>query len=115
MGDVVDLASFWRSTDRLPALRPAPARALVTIFSPELALDAVRAAMRLRAAGIDVELYPEPAKMAKQFRYADQLGHSLRDRRRSRRGARSGQVALKDLASGEQVQLTLEEAAERLR
>src|SRR5512136_2135145 len=56
MGDVV-VGLVLEKYGKMPAPRPAPARALVTIFSPEMALDAVRAAMRLRDAGIDVELY----------------------------------------------------------
>lgn len=112
MGDVV-ISLVLDKYGKMPVLRPAPARALVTMFSPEMALVAVRAAMRLRDAGIDVELYPEPAKMAKQFRYADLLGipfavvigpdEAAQDR-----------VALKELASGEQVIITLDEVANRL-
>ncbi len=113
MGDVV-VSLVLQKYGRLPVLRPAPARALVTIFSPELSLDAVRAAMRLRAAGVDVEIYPEPAKMAKQVRYADQLGIPFAVILGPDEAAQ-GRVALKELASGEQTSLTIEEAAARLR
>jgi histidyl-tRNA synthetase len=113
MGDVV-IGLVLDKYGKVPALRAAPARALVTIFSPELALDAIRTAMRLRADGIDIELYPEPSKMAKQFRYADQLGIPFAivvgpDE------ARENKIALKDLASGEQVLLPIDEASDRLR
>jgi histidyl-tRNA synthetase len=113
MGDVV-IGLVLDKYNRLPDLRPAPARALVTIFGADLALEAIRAAMRLREAGIDVELYPEPSKMAKQFRYADQLKIPFAvvigpDE------AAAGKVAVKDLASGEQTTLTLDEAIARLR
>jgi histidyl-tRNA synthetase len=113
MGDVV-IGLVLDKYGKVPALRAAPARALVTIFSPELALDSIRTAMRLRADGIDIELYPEPSKMAKQFRYADQLGIPFAivvgpDE------ARENKIALKDLASGEQVLLPIDEASDRLR
>ncbi len=113
MGDVV-IGLVLDKYGKVPALRAAPARALVTVFSPELALDAIRTAMRLRADGIDIELYPEPSKMAKQFRYADQLGIPFAivvgpDE------ARENKIALKDLASGEQVLLPIDEASDRLR
>jgi histidyl-tRNA synthetase len=113
MGDVV-VSLVLQKYGQLPALRPAPARALVTIFSPELSLVSVRAAMSLRRAGIDIEVYPEPAKMAKQVRYADQIGIPFviilgPDE------AAQGRVALKELASGEQALLTVDETAARLK
>ncbi len=53
-----------------------PGRALAHDLLAHLSSASVGAAMRLRGAGIDVEIYPEPAKMAKQVLsgYADQLG-----------------------------------------
>ncbi len=112
MGDVV-ISLVLQKYGRLPELRPAPARVLVTIFSPELALDSVRLATRLRDAGVEAELYPEPAKMAKQIRYADQLGIPYAvllgpDE------AKQERIALKELSSGEQVIMTVEEALARL-
>jgi histidyl-tRNA synthetase len=112
MGDVV-VSLVLQKYGRLPALRPAPARALVTIFSPELSLDSVRVAMGLRKAGIDVEIYPEPAKMAKQVRYADQIGIPFAIIMGPDEVAQ-GRMALKELSSGEQSLLTIEEVAARL-
>jgi histidyl-tRNA synthetase len=59
--------------------------------------------------GIKAEIYPDAAKMKKQFNYADKkqipyvmiLGSEE---------IQSGQLALKDMKSGEQKQLPLEEA-----
>jgi histidyl-tRNA synthetase len=64
---------------------------------------------RMRAVGIKAEIYPDAAKMKKQFNYADKkqipyvmiLGSEE---------IQSGQLALKDMKSGEQKQLPLEEA-----
>jgi histidyl-tRNA synthetase len=68
---------------------------------------------RLRAEGLSVELYPDAAKLKKQFKHAND------------RGARwtvligeaeleSGKLALKDMKGGEQWTLTLEEAVARI-
>jgi histidyl-tRNA synthetase len=68
---------------------------------------------RLRAEGLSVELYPDAAKLKKQFKHAND------------RGARwtvvigeaeleSGKLALKDMNGGEQWTLTLEEAVARI-
>jgi histidyl-tRNA synthetase len=57
-----------------PALRPAPARVLVTVFAPELFADSARIAASLRQAGINTELYPEAARLDRQLRYASTLG-----------------------------------------
>jgi histidyl-tRNA synthetase len=113
MGDVV-IGLVLKKYGRLPALRPAPAAVLVTTFSPEMAPEAARIATTLRGEGIDVELYPEPAKMARQIRYADQLGIPWAvivgpDE------AREGKIALKHLGSGAQEVLTLAGAAARIR
>ena len=68
---------------------------------------------RLRAEGLSVELYPDAAKLKKQFKHAND------------RGARwtvligeaeleSGKLALKDMKGGEQWTLTMEEAVARI-
>jgi len=113
MGDVV-FGLVLQKYGRTPALKPAPAGVLVTTFSAELAIASARIATELRGAGLNVELYPEPVKMAKQLRYADALGIGWvvivgPDE------ARDGKVALKDLASGEQIVLSVAEAAAQLR
>jgi len=68
---------------------------------------------RLRAEGLSVELYPDAAKLKKQFKHAND------------RGARwtvvigeaeleSGKLALKDMEGGEQWTVTLEESIQRI-
>ena len=68
---------------------------------------------QLRDAGINAEIYPEGAKMKKQFKYAD-------DKRIpfvavvGEEEMQSGKVALKNMSSGEQTALSLEELIEKL-
>jgi histidyl-tRNA synthetase len=47
---------------------------LVTLFEGENPADALRLAADLRAAGLRVEVYPEPDKLGKQFKYAAAAG-----------------------------------------
>jgi histidyl-tRNA synthetase len=49
----------------------SPSQVLLAFFEPELQLNYLRLASQLRAAGINVEFYPEPAKLKKQLKYAD--------------------------------------------
>ncbi len=47
-------------------------KALVTIFSQDLQVESLKIAAKLRATGINTELYPDPTdKLDKQFKYAD--------------------------------------------
>ena len=73
----------------------------------------IQASHTLRKSGLSVEVYPDAAKLKKQFKYAND------------RGARwvvmlgeseltSGTVALKDMKAGEQHTLTLDHAVERI-
>lgn len=77
-------------------------------FGPEEA-GQVQAAMRaLRHAGIACDRYPEPAKLQKQFTYADKLRipYVVMVGERERE---SGRFAVKDMRSGEQRDMDLEE------
>ncbi len=86
---------------------------LATLFSVETVPATLQLAHRLRAAGLRVDVYPDPGKYGKQFKYADQ--------RRIRFAVLLGPnelerniVAVKDLASGEQLELSPSEVAEWL-
>jgi histidyl-tRNA synthetase len=79
----------------------APADVMVTLWPGAPIAPALALAHELRAAGIRVDVYPEPDKIGKQFKYA------------SSRGIRqvtvlgedeiaAGTVAIKDMQSGEQ-------------
>jgi histidyl-tRNA synthetase len=51
-----------------------PADVLIAYFDRQRLNDYLRLAAMLRAAGIGVEVYPEPKKLAAQLKYADQRG-----------------------------------------
>lgn len=72
-----------------------------------------RPAQVLRQAGISVEIYPSAAKLAKQFSYADSLRIPfvavLGEKEREQ-----GVVVLKDMESGEQTPLSLEEIIKKI-
>ena len=57
--------------------RAASAPVFLAFFDGERASDYVALAARLRAAGVGVELYPEPRKLGAQLKYADRRGHRL--------------------------------------
>jgi histidyl-tRNA synthetase len=79
----------------------SPADIMVSIWNEESLPDSVGLANELRAAGLRVDLYPEADKIGKQFKYASARGIPfvavVGDDERSR-----GEVAIKDLRSGEQ-------------
>ena len=102
MGDVVItllLEKYGLLPDNLN-INPAPV--LMTVFDEERQLASLGLATRLRKAGLNVVLYPEAAKLGKQFKYADRIGAKVTmvlgpDE------AEKGQVTVKNLMSGEQV------------
>ena len=57
--------------------RVATADIFVALFVEERTPDYLALAARLRAAGLSVELYPEPRKLGAQMKYADRRGHRL--------------------------------------
>ncbi len=79
----------------------SPANIMVSIWSEESLLESIALAGELRGGGLRVDLYPEADKIGKQFKYASARGIPfvavLGDAERAR-----GEVAIKDLASGEQ-------------
>ncbi|MCA1613782.1 MAG: histidine--tRNA ligase [Acidobacteria bacterium] len=84
------------------ALAEAAADVLVTIWDEESAGDALALARELRADGLRVDVYPEAGdKMGKQLKYASARGVRVvavaGPEERSR-----GEVALKDMRTGEQ-------------
>jgi histidyl-tRNA synthetase len=51
-----------------------PAQVFIAYFDAARLGDYFQLATKLRAAGLNVELYPEPAKLGKQLQYADRKG-----------------------------------------
>lgn len=78
-----------------------PADVMVTIWSEETAAESLKLAAELRSAGLRVTVYPEPDKLGKQIKYADQikvpyvavLGETE---------IAEGKVTLKNMKTGEQ-------------
>jgi histidyl-tRNA synthetase len=82
---------------------------MVTIWSDEARGDALTLAAELRRAGLRVDVYPEPDKLGKQVKYAASRNVSfvaiLGDDERAR-----GEVAVKDLRTGDQQSVARVEA-----
>jgi histidyl-tRNA synthetase len=100
MGDVV-IGLLLKEAGLLPVFVPSPAPVLVTVFDKTLILDSYSLASILRGSGMNVIVYPGPAKLPRQFKYADKLGIKVvlvvgPDE------AASGKVTVKDLRDGSQ-------------
>lgn len=113
MGDVV-IGIVLQEAGLLPSFDPTPASVLVTVFDESLWLNSYALAADLRKAGLNAIVFPEPVKLPKQFKYADKMkmrvvvtvGPDEADK---------GQVAVKNLLSGEQVIVQRADAAETVR
>src|SRR6266542_3213613 len=83
------------------ALVASPADLMVTVWSEDSITESIDLATELRREGLRVDLYPEPDKLGKQFKYASARRIPFviisGDDERTR-----GEVALKDMRSGEQ-------------
>jgi histidyl-tRNA synthetase len=87
-----------------PALTATPADAMLTIWSADRTADTLALAAELRAAGLRIDVYPEPDKLGKQFKYAASRGVPFVLIVGDDEAAR-GEVAVKNLASGEQTSM----------
>ncbi len=90
-----------------------PAPLFLPFFDPHRLPAYLQLAARLRAAGIGVELFPEPRKLGQQLKYADRRGHRLALIVGSNEFA-AGTCQLKDLATGQAHQVPLEPDAASL-
>jgi histidyl-tRNA synthetase len=101
--DVITELNLW------PQISKTTTQALVTIFNESLEEVSIETAKKLRARGINTELYPTNAKLEKQLKYADRkklqfviiIGEEE---------VANGKVVVKNLVSGEQSTVSLEEA-----
>jgi histidyl-tRNA synthetase len=96
-----------------PKLISSPADVMVTIWNEDSIAESLALANELRSQGLRVDLYPEADKMGKQFKYAAARGVRfvaiVGDDERAR-----GEVAVKDLQSGEQRSVKRAEVANAL-
>jgi histidyl-tRNA synthetase len=97
-----------------PAGTGSSLQALIIAFDEAAHRYALPCLAKLRAAGINSELYPEPAKLKKQMKYANarQAPYVILI---GAEEMQSGQLALKDMATGGQENLALEEIVRRLK
>jgi len=101
MGDLVVSLVLKKFGCLPPDIGASPAKVLVTVFDPTCMAASFRLATDLRQAGISAAVYPETAKLAKQFKYGDRMGMRLALVLGPDEQAK-GVVAIKDLRSGEQ-------------
>jgi histidyl-tRNA synthetase len=74
MGDAV-VSLVLKKFGCLPEnLGASPAQVLVTLFDDSSSAAGQAFAAQLRQAGLNVACYPEPVKLARQFRYAERIG-----------------------------------------
>jgi len=113
MGDVV-IGIILQEWGLVPEFQPSPAQVLVTVFDESLLLESYKLGAELRNTGLEVMVFPEPTKLQKQFKYADKMKMRVAvtvgpDE------TEKGLVAVKNLASGEQVIVKREAAADEVR
>jgi histidyl-tRNA synthetase len=93
-----------------PSVAGSAVDILVTLWNDESRADSVALAAKLRAAGLRVDLYPEADKLGKQFKHASSRNAPfvaiLGDDERAK-----GEVAVKDLRSGEQTAMPSDRVA----
>jgi len=101
MGDVV-IGIILQEAGLLSEFMPSPAPVLVTVFDERLWLESYKLAAELRSADLQIMVYPEPAKLLKQFKFADKMKMKIAvtigpDE------VKNGQAAVKNLLNGDQV------------
>jgi histidyl-tRNA synthetase len=108
MGDVV-LSLALQEAGRLPA-SPLTAEVLVTQFDGASVLATLSLAAGLRRAGLRTEWYPEATRLPKQLKYADRQGIPCAVILGPDEVA-AAEVTIKDLRSGRQSRVPLDQAA----
>jgi histidyl-tRNA synthetase len=91
-----------------PADSSSSLKVLFMVLNPEAQLYAFKALIQLRAAGINAEMYPEPAKFDKQLKYAQkrQVPYVVIV---DQEELQSGQLRFRDLQNNQVEKLSLEE------
>jgi histidyl-tRNA synthetase len=97
-----------------PEISSSPAHVMVTVWDESSITDSIQLARQLRTSGLNVDVYPEVDKVGKQIKYAAakriRFVAVLGDEERQR-----GEVAVKDLETGEQRSIKRERLAEELK
>jgi histidyl-tRNA synthetase len=113
MGDVV-IGIILREAGLVPEFAPSPAAVLVTVFDETLSTQSYALAAELRKAGLNTMVYPEAAKLPRQFKFADKMKVKVAlvlgpDE------AEKGLVVVKNLSNGKQVQVARDAVVESVR
>jgi histidyl-tRNA synthetase len=91
-----------------------PAPVFLPFFAADKLHEYLQLAATLRAAGLGVELYPEPKKLGQQLKYADSRGFRLAVILGSDEFA-SGRCQIKELATGKSHDITQGDAVAKLK
>ncbi len=124
LGDAIPACGFSLGLERIlvvmgerglfpPEVDTGVADILITLFEGEDIRDALRLARELRGANIRVDVYPEPDKLGRQFKYAAAAGIPRVAVLGSDERAR-GVVTIKDMKTGEQRALSRTELIAQL-
>ncbi|MBL8078853.1 MAG: histidine--tRNA ligase [Anaerolineales bacterium] len=113
MGDVV-AGIILQESGLVPEFVPTPASVLVTVFDESMWMKSFELASELRSAGLNTMVFPEPAKLQKQFKFADKMKIKIALTIGPDEAA-NGQVAVKSLTTGEQVIVKREAVADEIR
>jgi histidyl-tRNA synthetase len=113
MGDVV-MGIVLQEKGLLPEFNPTPADVLVTLFDETFLSKSFALSAQLRNAGINTLVFPEPAKLQKQFKFADKMKVKLALVLGPDEDA-NGLVVIKNLTSGDQVQVKKEALVESIK
>ena len=100
--------------DLYPAAATTATQLLFINFGAAEAAHCLRLAQQVRAAGISAEVYPDAAKMKKQMSYAN-AGAVPYVALVGENEMQQGVVSLKDMNSGEQMQLTIDEVIAKIK
>jgi histidyl-tRNA synthetase len=92
------------------AASQTPAQVFIPYFDPNELERYLQLAAELRSAGLDVEVYPEPAKLGKQLQYADRKKFSVALIAGEREIA-AGECQVKNLATTESKSVSLADSA----
>lgn len=114
MGDVV-FSLILESRSLLPKTSILTEKTvLVTVFDSDHLLASYTLGNQLRQSGLNVSVYPEPAKLPKQFKYADRTGMRLVVVLGPDELA-NGKITIKNMRSGDQRTVERDFAAQILR
>jgi histidyl-tRNA synthetase len=88
-----------------------PAPVLIAFFDAGRLDDYLRLAATLRSGGIGVEVFPDPKKLGQQLQYADRRGFRVAVIA-GQREFDAGQLQVKDLASGQAIEVPIADPAQ---